>query len=642
MRKLRAYAAAILLYAFLLITPTAFADYDNSTYGSCAYGSTCGTSSSSSGGSSNSSGSSSADTANTETVATLPSGLEVSINLHDGQVIPRSGYVIVVTPLNGRGESFKIVSIAIGTNTPTTAAPNETGTASWQWLPEHMSGTHIVIVVTGQDGRTITETFDVRLASNVSALAPAAAAAPTVGGLSGGIKQFFGRLPRPVVYSFPFLIFILLAADILLLLVQTSRELAELRAVRRRLKRVQLMSEMKHTFNALASHYLRTPLTLIDGGIDEMNSNDVSLRLILARLQTNVTQLVQTAVSETPEPTRLFTPRPWAQLALWLPLVCAVGLVGLFDYLAEDIASISFGRVDLLTQLVTFALLALGLYVALRFVRLRHRDVDEAHQLIAQARRQLAAQEAFVGETVASLNVDFEQLKATIARAPASQAKTFANEGMSRLEEMLDKLTIATHLRGARSPAAYAPTNLQRIIAQAWQPLAESAKDKGILLSPFADASFACQDAELFTLVCRHILDNAVAYAEPGTGITITPREQKQRFELSVADHGAGIPAEKLAWLTTPFNKSEGAETFNHEGMGFSLYLDKLILAYFGGTVTIASEPYEGTTVTLRLSQQPSSVQGFERGTETSQMPWPSAASTAHAAPMVASDEVNS
>lgn len=644
MRKIHRWLGVVLLCACLMIAPRlAFADYgDQTTYGTCTYGDTCASTGS---GSSSASGT---DTSNdpsngAETVATLPSGLEVSINLHNGQLIPKSGYLIIVTPLNGRGTSFKTASFSIDGSTPAMATPDETGTAQWQWLPQRLPGMHVAVVVSGQDGQTITQNFTVRFAA-VGSAAASSAAPTSSGGLSGGVRRLFRALPRQVVDAFPYVLFIILAVDIALLLLQTSREVVELRAVRRRLKRLQLMSEMKRTFTELVSHYLRTPLTLVSGGLEEMGAAGAELVPLAARLQTSVAALVgeaRTVVNDGGQSNTLI--RPFAAAALWVPLCIASALTALFDYLAQDVAGLSLGRVALFVQAVVLVLLAAGLYVALRLVQLRRRDVHETHRLVGLAEKQLAAQEEFVAETLTSLRADFDRLAAGVKQAPSGQAKVFVQDGATRLGHMLDKFAVAMQLRGAKSDAPFAPLHMNELIANAWQPMAEEAGAKGVkLATPKQDVVFGGQSVSLLTLVCNHVLDNAVAYAAPGSEVLVTATNDAGRFSLRIADRGMGIPADRLAWLLEPFAKSEGAETFNHEGMGFSLYLDRLILAYFGGTLTITSKPSEGTVVTLLLPQ-PSSFSAQElRGTETSQMPWPSAANTAQAAPMVASDEVNS
>ena len=441
MRKIHRWLGVALLCVFWMVAPQlAFADYGGqTTYGTCAYGDAC---AGVSDGSSASSGTASSDPDNgTETVVTLPSGLEVSVNLHNGQLIPKSGYLIIVTPLNGRGTSFKTASFSINGSTPATATPDESGTAQWQWLPQQLPGTHIAVVVNGQDGQTVTQNFTVRVTADDAAVVGPTAPASS-GGLSGGIRRLFRALPRQVASAFPYVLFIILAADIVLLLLQTSREAIELRAVRRRLKRLQLMGDMKRTFTELVSHYLRTPLTLVSGGLEEMGPDGMRLSPLAARLQTGVTALVGEARSVAEVPQSSVPVRPFATMALWAPLGVASALTALFDYLAQDVAGLSFGRVALLVQATTFVLLAVSLYVAVRLVQLRRRDVREMHWLVELAEKQLTAQEDFVAETLTMLRADFDRLATGVTQAPSSQSKVFVQDGVMRLGHMLDKFAV--------------------------------------------------------------------------------------------------------------------------------------------------------------------------------------------------------
>ena len=73
---------------------------------------------------------------------------------------------------------------------------------------------------------------------------------------------------------------------------------------------------------------------------------------------------------------------------------------------------------------------------------------------------------------------------------------------------------------------------------------------------------------------------------------------------ISVTDHGRGIAPATQQQLFRPFAKVEGALTFDNEGMGFSLYLDKLIMTYIGGEIALASKLGQGTTATVRLSNR--------------------------------------
>jgi signal transduction histidine kinase len=116
-----------------------------------------------------------------------------------------------------------------------------------------------------------------------------------------------------------------------------------------------------------------------------------------------------------------------------------------------------------------------------------------------------------------------------------------------------------------------------------------------------ANETITTRNPELVSYVLNTVLHNALTYSKPQDPIDVILRQTKNGTDITIADHGEGMPAAKIPELFQPFFKAEGAEKFNHEGMGFSLYLDKLIMEYLGGTISLVSQKGHGTTVTLHL-----------------------------------------
>jgi signal transduction histidine kinase len=53
--------------------------------------------------------------------------------------------------------------------------------------------------------------------------------------------------------------------------------------------------------------------------------------------------------------------------------------------------------------------------------------------------------------------------------------------------------------------------------------------------------------------------------------------------------------------LFKPFSRTDSAETFDTEGLGFSLYLDKVITNYLKGNIAVESDQGTGTRVTVSV-----------------------------------------
>lgn len=110
-------------------------------------------------------------------------------------------------------------------------------------------------------------------------------------------------------------------------------------------------------------------------------------------------------------------------------------------------------------------------------------------------------------------------------------------------------------------------------------------------------------DCDLLVNAVRNLLDNAVAYSDPGTRIAVTTsvRSEERIVEVAVVDQGMGVPAELQSRLFERFYRVDPARSRDTGGTGLGLSIVKHIVADHGGDVTVWSEPGQGSTFTIRL-----------------------------------------
>jgi len=106
---------------------------------------------------------------------------------------------------------------------------------------------------------------------------------------------------------------------------------------------------------------------------------------------------------------------------------------------------------------------------------------------------------------------------------------------------------------------------------------------------------------ELLEYAVSSILANAVAFSPKGGTITISASSSPHAMTLEIEDQGHGIAPQQLAHLFNPFMKDDGNDglKLDHGGLGLSLYLDRIIMEGFGGTIAAESTIGNGTTITL-------------------------------------------
>jgi signal transduction histidine kinase len=104
--------------------------------------------------------------------------------------------------------------------------------------------------------------------------------------------------------------------------------------------------------------------------------------------------------------------------------------------------------------------------------------------------------------------------------------------------------------------------------------------------------------------VVTNLVDNAMKYSPQGGSIVVGLRESPPGWaELSVRDHGMGIPPERRAQIFERFYQAHDGE---RGGLGLGLYISKQIVDLHGGEIEAESPPDGGTRFVVRLPLQSS------------------------------------
>jgi signal transduction histidine kinase len=102
--------------------------------------------------------------------------------------------------------------------------------------------------------------------------------------------------------------------------------------------------------------------------------------------------------------------------------------------------------------------------------------------------------------------------------------------------------------------------------------------------------------------IMLNLLSNAVKFTPSGGRIEIeaapTPRGG---LSIAVRDSGIGIDEANLATMLEPFRQADGSLSRSYGGVGLGLPLAQAFAELHHGTMTIASRPGEGTSVTLEF-----------------------------------------
>jgi two-component system sensor histidine kinase SenX3 len=176
-----------------------------------------------------------------------------------------------------------------------------------------------------------------------------------------------------------------------------------------------------------------------------------------------------------------------------------------------------------------------------------------------------------------------------------------------RLSALVQDILQLSRVQEGEPPESLAAVHVGAVIAEAHDRVRTAAAAKDITIQTGGEPATVLGDHDLLVTVVRNLLDNALAYSEPGTRVAVgtTVRADDGVVEIAVVDQGIGIPASAQSRLFERFYRVDPARSRDTGGTGLGLSIVKHVVADHGGEVTVWSEPGRGSTFTVRLPLAP-------------------------------------
>jgi signal transduction histidine kinase len=100
--------------------------------------------------------------------------------------------------------------------------------------------------------------------------------------------------------------------------------------------------------------------------------------------------------------------------------------------------------------------------------------------------------------------------------------------------------------------------------------------------------------------VLGNLIDNAIKYSNEGGAVNVSAAAKGDFVEVSVEDHGIGMPGNVVSSLFHKFYRSHRSrETV--AGTGIGLYITKAFVESHGGHISVRSVENEGSVFTFSL-----------------------------------------
>ena len=170
------------------------------------------------------------------------------------------------------------------------------------------------------------------------------------------------------------------------------------------------------------------------------------------------------------------------------------------------------------------------------------------------------------------------------------------NEGL-RLEALSQKLMELIVLEKQDFTLSEMPADeVMRDIIETMRPAAEG---KGIKLECTTQSAYIRIEFDLFKTLMMNLIDNAMKAGSDT--ITVSGELSGDRYRVSVADNGRGIPADQIERITEAFYMVDKSRSRKAHGAGLGLKIASEIATVHGAQLHFESKLGTGTTVIFEL-----------------------------------------
>lgn len=192
----------------------------------------------------------------------------------------------------------------------------------------------------------------------------------------------------------------------------------------------------------------------------------------------------------------------------------------------------------------------------------------------------------------------FERAGQLDSEHAARALRTIAGQG-AKLSRLISQLFDISQLQAGRLTLEQQPVDLVALVGQVvGDARGWSGRHALTLTAPVALEAWA--DPLRLEQVLTNLLDNAIKYSPAGGPIEVAlTRSAEDAVELSVRDHGLGIPSEKRDRIFERFYQAHRDR--HRSGLGLGLFISREIVDLHGGEIRAEFPPDGGVCFVVRL-----------------------------------------
>ena len=189
------------------------------------------------------------------------------------------------------------------------------------------------------------------------------------------------------------------------------------------------------------------------------------------------------------------------------------------------------------------------------------------------------------------------------ANEPEERAELgIMHRNASRLLNLVNQLLDLSRLEAGRLKLKTVHGNLNTFIKSVSSQFSSMAQSRSIQFEVVCVVQVHVWfDPDKLEQILVNILSNAFKFTPSGGSIEISISSDDEHARIEISDSGVGIPRDKIEHIFDRFYQVDDSNLREYEGSGIGLSLVKELVDLHHGTITVRSNPGEGSCFTVKI-----------------------------------------
>ena len=239
--------------------------------------------------------------------------------------------------------------------------------------------------------------------------------------------------------------------------------------------------------------------------------------------------------------------------------------------------------------------------------------VQRLNELLGRLHEAIVRERSFTADVshelrtpLAGLEVTLEIASLKLRRPEDYESRIQKSLSIVReLRSMVDNLLMLARADAGQLVVNETDVNLAHFVESCWSHFQDAADDRGLTTALELEPVLARTDTDKLRIILHNLMDNAVAYCDPGGQISLSLGRRDDAVEFRVANPARSITPEQITKVFDRFWRADSSRSDTGVHCGLGLSLSQKIAPLVGATLDVKVTPDHLFEVRLRLPASP-------------------------------------